>query len=359
MAGENGEFDYEQWANEHKLSKKTLTTLKKEECESLDSLRLVTSKDVNRMNIAVGQIRILRKALRVLGNPITIEDDTSQVSKSVNQEAEQHLATPREAEQDEAEEGNIQALHNAGRDLEQLLGAEIGESDSLQNKEGSRGDQSRWQPRRLDPGYDPLMLLTVKATGTKALKIVYFLPEAAKARVTRRRRDHITFATSSEGGLSLKAEEPGSYYITMDEWLGANMRLGAQLLKNGSLRGDQLIYYMAYTAMIADLAAKFEWASILEFDTRYRELQAEHEFEWGTQHPHTERHLLTPRRTLFNNKGKGPVGWGEKPQGKKNGVQPVCKEFVARGWCRFGKNCDYRHETAPRPEVEKTSPKNE
>ena len=55
------DFDYEAWADKNLLSKKTMSTLKKEECDNLTSLRLLTSKDVNQMSIAVGQVRILRK----------------------------------------------------------------------------------------------------------------------------------------------------------------------------------------------------------------------------------------------------------------------------------------------------------
>ena len=61
-------------------------------------------------------------------------------------------------------------------------------------------------------------------------------------------------------------------------------------------KAEGLVYYLAYTAMIADLASRYEWSSILEFDRKYRELQAEHGFLWGTQHAHPERHTLIHKR---------------------------------------------------------------
>ena len=352
MAPEN--FDFEKWAREYKLSRKTCTALHTAECDTHDSLKLATSQDVNRMDIAPGQSRLVRLALQALGNPILLDDrQGSAAGPRQPDKAGVNVGT-----QAADEERNNQALRIAGEDLAQLLGER--EADS--NDQGAHAGLPVQSPLHTSNGYevkgycDPLMLLTVKATTSKALQIVNFLPESVKNKVNRKRREQFTIATSAEGKVSLRAEESGSYYVTLDEWSGANMRLAAHLLKTGEIQQSDLVYYMAYTALVSDLAGKYEWSSVLEFDTRYRELQAEHGFVWGTQHPHMERHVLVPKRVMMVKAGNTGNAGGNS--GREMSTQ-LCKLYLAKGWCKFGRYCKYRHENATAAEQGNPEPKNE
>ena len=377
------DFDFDDWATTFKLSRKCTAALRKDDCDAVEALRLVTAEDINRMDVPVGQVRLLRKALRELGNPIPMgkEDDTD------------------DHEEDEVEPGasgivadtlNAEVLAQASRELNKLLGKDDQEASgsgaqterattSTAEKEGSRvgtltslravaKPPSKREPVSLNQliaalqqttpavgrADDPLTLLTVKATTTKALRILDFLPETVRNRVSRRRREQVTFSTLADGGVALRAEEAGQYYISIEEWSAANMRLAAQLVKDGQLKVEGLLYYMAYTALVSDLASKYDWLSILEFDTKYRELQAEYQFNWGTPHPHTERYYLRPRRVMVAGE-RGRHG-GANDQSKNRDI-PVCRMYVARGKCSFGDTCKYRHE---KPQVaDKATPKNE
>ena len=183
---------------------------------------------------------------------------------------------------------NEQILDEAGDHLAQLL-----RQDPQEEAPGQAAATEMTKPVALPKRavrtmtyaqYDPLMHLTVKSSKRKALQIEQFLPEQVRARVNRKKKEQLTFTTTPLGGLTLKKDEPGTIYVTVAEWNGANMRLCSHMLKNGLIKESELIYYMAYTAMIADLTGRYEWASVLEYDVRYRELQAEHNFLWGTPH---------------------------------------------------------------------------
>ena len=54
-------------------------------------------------------------------------------------------------------------------------------------------------------------------------------------------------------------------------------------------------WHRPYPVMIFDFATKYEWQSLLDFDVRYREQQAEHSFRWGTSAIQLESLLLTSR----------------------------------------------------------------
>ena len=161
----------------------------------------------------------------------------------------------------------------------------------------------------------------------------------------------------ANGNVMLKNEELGTYYITLDEWSGANMRLGAHMIRTGVLSAKEAIYYMAYTAMISDLAAKYEWQSVLEFDSRYRMLQAEHGFLWGTDNPHSERHILIPKIQQVLGKGKTGSRWTGR-KGGEDGEKPYCRNFLSGHDCDFGEKCKYRHEYPPK-KAGKVLPKND
>ena len=329
-------FNFEDWAKQHQLSRKTTGALRQDECDKEASLRLLTGHDINRINVPVGQIRLLRLGLRALGNPILVNDHPDPTGDPP--------VHPENREEETEGDANTQALNQAGQELEDLLDGGI-----IPDGEGNLKTSAATKPLLPRGGvrpsattyvsYDPLMHLTVKATKVKALQIANFLPEAARLRVNRRKKDQFTFTTTPGGALSLKTEDTQKVYVTLDEWSGANMRLCAQLLKEGQIQESELVYYMAYTAMISDLAGQYEWSSVLEYDTRYRELQAEHLFLWGTPHPHTERHLLVPRQQGRQVKDRAGSQGGEKAKSK-----PLCRDYMSKWGCNFGNNCKYRHE---------------
>lgn len=126
------------------------------------------------------------------------------------------------------------------------------------------------------------------------------------------------------------------------------MRLLNALLTSGQLAHNHVEYYMAYTAYIFDMLDSCDWESILEFDCQYRELQAEFHFQWGTHAPQLESRLLVPRRKTDNKLGKYPHKHPDNKNAHVSTYVPECKQFLARGWCRFGDKCKYTHVTPPK-----------
>ena len=59
----------------------------------------------------------------------------------------------------------------------------------------------------------------------------------------------------------------------------------ARLIQSNKLNVHGVLQYQAYMAMLTSLAESYTWVSILQFDRRYRSLQAVFEFSWGTDVP--------------------------------------------------------------------------
>ena len=189
---EETNFTLEAWAHEHSVSKKTLTNLRKEECDSLLALKLLTAKDVNRLNVTMGQARLLRLALRAIGNPISLGDDQA---PSETKETSAKRGETGEGGEDVVDNPDVedqgQILNQAGKELEQLLN-DAGQEDDPEVTSAAEPAANRKGIQPGGSGYgkgygDPLMLLTVKANTHKALQILNFLPETVRTRINRRK----------------------------------------------------------------------------------------------------------------------------------------------------------------------------
>lgn len=127
------------------------------------------------------------------------------------------------------------------------------------------------------------------------------------------------------GAKKLKLES-----ISPAQWIGANARIMAELLRLGKLQYGQIPYYLGYTAKIGDLALRYSWLSVLHHDNEYRFLQAQYQFDWGRDAPHLATTRLRERQTANS--------LSSKPQSKKT---PICKNYNTKG-CSFS-SCSYRH----------------
>ncbi len=119
--------------------------------------------------------------------------------------------------------------------------------------------------------------------------------------------------------------------ISPAQWIGANARIMADLLRQGRLLPHQVPLYLSYTAKIGDLALRYSWLSVLSYDAEYRDKQAQFQFDWGIDIPHLATTRLVER----------PVASGRTASAKPTKTSSVCKNFNTKGCTWDG--CTYRH----------------
>ena len=326
MAGddidERGDFDFTAWASTHKLSRSTTATLHKEECVSELTLKALGPSEVNRLQLSIGQTVALKAALSAIGNPnfAPPEVPTERATRAPSVHGGQ------------SSRGDQEDLRRAEQDLDNFL-------DGVAPQQEDLGDGRKLHSAKF--GADPRINLTLRATRNKAQKIVNFLPEHVANRVAAKRRDRMSLVEGPDGIMSIKAEAGQSGFITLGEWSAANIRLLQYLLESGELKRSEIEYYQAYSLMIYEFLEAYDWGSILNFDTRYRELQAHHGFPWGTQNQQLAATVLIPRkqptrdRAADNNKGKGG------PLVRKD---EQCRLQFTRDGCPYGEKCIYAHQ---------------
>lgn len=186
---------------------------------------------------------------------------------------------------------------------------------------------------------DPQVYLLPRSGETKPLLIPDFVPQ--------------TWTNEGEeidlGGAKLKLphtlKKPKLSDVSPSMWISANARIMAKLHASQSLSEQGLRDYMAYTAKVGELASRFTWLSVLQYDNEYRLQQASMRFRWGSDSQHLATVMLRERpSSTYNNKG----GKGDQP-GAKGGGKPrgpsgrfICLEYN-KSQCSFGTKCNYDH----------------
>ena len=314
---ETESFNFDEWATGLGLSRKVTQILRQEELTSKTALKLIKLKDLKELGLPLGSVKIIENEIHIWNKGQNTSDKLGNSEKDMNINAE--------------------ILAGAGKTLDVLLNDQLPLSDNPTCKPVLFGQM------------DPRTILTLKSQTNKAVHITQFLTEKCKRRRQSRRKEFVLKSGSANSEtLVLKADEEHPYLgIFIEEWGAANMRLLYHLLATQKLSRNDIEFYLAYTTKIFEFAEKYEWNSVSNYDYAYRELQAEHQFQWGTFSPNMELQLLVPKRPR---------------QGANIAAQPYlpsedCKLFKARGSCPFGSSCKYRHMKAKTPNEQMSEPK--
>ena len=292
MADADFEFEFDSWAKSFKLNKRTRDKLRRMALVTKQGLAGLSDQDMNALKLTSAQLIALQEGVTAL------QLDTAPDSDAPDN---QHLKT--------------------------LLSTANTAFDPMQNNVIA----SPCAPPTFE-ALDPRAILVVKARSVKAVHITEFLTDDAKRRRSPRSSFRIQSA-GSDGTCTILQDEDTSYGgITIDQWGGANCRLMNFLLASGRLQRCDIEFYLAYTTKIFDFASKYTWASVLNYDQRYREVQAEYNMQWGTFAPQLELQLLQPKAAAPPTPSR-PVA----PS------QEECKLFKTHKTCPYGSDCKYRH----------------
>ena len=326
-------FSFGEWCKAAALSTSSRKLLKDNGIVEKKTLVLMTPADVLALQMPLGQQVLLRAALADLGNE-SFQDNESESAPSRPASPVSSRQDPQPDSRGSApESAQTVSLLDAGKALDALLAA---------------GDPTQ-APYALPevakiPEYNPRVHLTLKATNKKAAKIFNFLPDKVKERIQRSRRDRLWVLKGEDGSLSMQTRDPEVFSITPTEWNAANARIMAHLLETGDLAPRDIDLYLAYTVQINEMYELYEWTSILSFDGRYRELQAQHGFAWGDLRMAANSTLLVPRRVPYSQNTMQRNNRMPSQQ-QNSGKMEDCKKWLASGgkFCPFGGHCRYSH----------------
>jgi len=158
--------------------------------------------------------------------------------------------------------------------LDQLLAQSLRQLPSA----NSHGDETA-AAATLRADLDPSVFLHTNRTGEHALKIIDFISLSDPGeREEHRLADGVS--------ILLPRNKPRLDSVTPAQWISANSRIMATLLDKGQLSSQGVRDYLAYTAKVGEMATRYTWPSVLQYDEQYRANQAIYNFRWGSDCPH-------------------------------------------------------------------------
>ena len=158
-------------------------------------------------------------------------------------------------------------------------------------------------------------------------RIVNFVPKAAhKTDEEIELVDGLSIKLNHNQKLKLEA-------VTPAQWVAANACILADILvtERATLTPNYVLDYLAYTTKIGELATKFTWPSVMQYDDDYRALQHTYGFRWGSDTPHLSTINLEVRT-------KPKIA---KKDGGRDINKPVCRCYNS-STCTF-QPCRFKH----------------
>lgn len=341
MEGDNSEseseFCFNRWAEAFGLNRDTTGVLVKEGCNTKKILEVLSPFAINKLGLSIGQGIAFRSGLKALGNHIGGRQTDSTLNSPPGNQAKRRREDDAQSVDSHppsgqrGQEGIEQAAEN---ELDQYLSG-VGKKD--------HGDTNGRDTKYHEGPYgsDPRINLVLKSQRRKAQRITNFIPESVGKRLAAKNKERMSLIQDADGKFSIKTDDQLPGHLTLSEWGAANIRLMQHLLDSGELARTDIEYYNAYSLMIYELIESYEWASILAFDTRYRELQAHTGFPWGTPSRGLEVSTLIPRARKERQ--------GDKPKARINpraDRRGVCRTYARDGTCPYGEKCIFSHKVA-------------
>lgn len=150
-------------------------------------------------------------------------------------------------------------------------------------------------------------------TRGKPLRIVDFVSRIRPAEDEK----VLSYDNNCKLALILQDSKPKLSSVTIEQFNIANLRIFYELLFSGKLSTLLDVQeYLSYAIKVLELATKYTWQSVLQYDDEFRILQHTYGFSWSTDHSHLHEVVLTPRWAA-----KLPRGFGHSTDtsSSKNG----------------------------------------
>ena len=266
------EFNLQDWCKDAGLSRKTESTLTKEELVTPEALVTLETGEIRELGLPIGQRKLFQLAIAAMkqakdstkGNGVHVPVDKAAVDGGHHTDGATggqageggcHLDGTADVLAASATSLTIKDIRQQGKALDALFMAPQQSSGptpggpmptTIQPTPGLPLNGTGFSPPSMNYG-DPRTILTLKSSGQKVVHITQFLTESTKKHL-RGRSQGIVLSTGRDNNVVIRTEDEHPYQgVTISEWGAANARLMAHLLQTGALCKEDVEYYLAYT----------------------------------------------------------------------------------------------------------------
>ena len=160
--------------------------------------------------------------------------------------------------------------------------------------------------------------------------------------VSRVSHDEHERAVCTQGGTQLvlrsTKQKPVPEDVTLAQWVGANARIMARMIKDGTLKSNEAILdYLDYTMDFADYAHVNDLASVMIYDHEYRRKQHRKGRKWGEDDIHLANFHLRRKSDTFRPR----ITPNRPPRLVDNTGVEICRNYNGNGCLRS--QCVFAH----------------
>ena len=296
-------FDFAQFCSENNLNEKTQSVLTKQDINTLDVLKELSTEDIKSLGLTIGQRTLFVKAIKQLKIPLS--------DKSIPNTG---VVNTKDLSKDKS--------------LNDLL-KDIGENDLLVPT------TSR----------DPVAEL--RSSG-KPLLIPDFVTNPTYGSIQGSESELGTHGDSKlviRGGKA----KPRPETITLAQWISANSRILSKMIADGNTDSNKILQYLEYCEKFGDFAQTCEVESVMVYDNEYRKWQYDKSAEWGQDNTHLtlyylRRKALPSRRDnnqmSFNTRGR--TANNKPPRVLDSQGNEICFNYQSESGCQR-RYCKFSH----------------
>jgi hypothetical protein len=125
--------------------------------------------------------------------------------------------------------------------------------------------------------------------------------------------------------------------INPAQWVVASNRIMLALIGEQDWSMQEVKDYICHQIKIGELATRYTWTSVIQYDQEYRDKRADELFRFGADSGHLSRVLLRDRDSA----SKRPPQANSKARPKES--QSVCLLFNTDKGCHFASRCKFDH----------------
>ena len=299
--------DYATWCQEHELTEATVDALKDNGISSLKSASLLTAALIQKhlKSLPLGQALLLQQGIESLTKPKDVVTSTAPLVNAAKTDVE---AAPQEASLDTST-------------LLQLL-----QKDPSDNQAAATGKHPHTHT------FDPFNCNVASPGKLYDLRdFITVMPEF---------REKSTALKVGDIELTLPTQRPKLESITPLQYMEGSLRVMREMAKEGRSL-TELLQYAGYLIKIANMGQRFQWRSVLQYDTEYRKAQADAGFDFGADSSYLMQVVL---RDGLTPKPHPAAKDSVHPQTKydPSSGRPTCGKFNTAQGCTM-RNCKFAH----------------
>jgi hypothetical protein len=230
----------------------------------------------------------------------------------------------RELELEEKKLRLQQLLKEKLKSVEELRAAVA--SDGTSRQQSSNAAASNVPASNAPASNAPASNAPARAARTHAKRLVDFVPNHSRPE-----------EVELSDGVYVRKDKPVKLEsVNPAQWVVASNKILLAMWDESHMSLQEVRDYINHQIKIGELATRYTWASVIQYDQEYRDKQAEMQYSFGSDAGHLSRVILRDRDSV----SKQPQ---TKAKAKYKDSHSVCLLFNTEKGCHFASKCKFEH----------------